>query len=147
ASGIILQDDAGKPVGKYFTNTFVARFNNTTVTPNPIPAGGVKAIFRIANWGSQPNLVPWEVIPNGAGPGEFGGAGPDGTSGWPTAAPTNNGARGTVQFPWTANAAIAAPFLTHPHQCMLVELSGPGLTFANNSVARNMDFVTASRFE
>jgi hypothetical protein len=33
------------------------------------------------------------------------------------------------------------------HQCMLVELFGPNLRFQNSSVYRNMNFVSASRFE
>lgn len=187
-------------------NTFFASPTNGMTTP--IPAGGITATFRIADWGSvaDPN-APWTTIP--------GGQDVPSTAVIPagaTAANTN------INFNWTVqNIAGGEQWLTEfqngtkaLHQCMLVELAGgalstwvashayalnativdpagnlqratvagtsggtqppfngtaggttpdgtvtwtnqgpavgPGLTFLNNSVYRNMDFVSASEF-
>ncbi len=124
-------------------NTFYARPENNS--GSNIPIAGIRANFRIANWGSLPNRndVPdpsllWTDIP--------------GTEmGIPNDAVILNGTLGNITFDWT----VEDPFLANldsgqmrPHQCVLVELSsGLPLMFVNNSVYRNMDFVSASKFE
>ena len=129
-------------------NTFFARpLNLRPVGPgNDITAGQIHARFRIANWGSQPNWEQvtdpntlWQTIPGGG----------DVTH----AAAISPGTKGNLTFPWTLSAAEKAPFLlpsSDPnsrrlHQCMLVQLSGGGLRYVNDSVYRNMDFKNASR--
>lgn len=128
-------------------NTFFARPQNNS--GQTIPAGGILATFRIANWGALPDWeqgVPidtlWAKVPNGEDvPNSdqiFNGA----------LADASNDAR----FDWTLTNAQLAPFKNgdrRPHQCMLVELKStmsPGLVFTNASVYRNMDFVSASEF-
>jgi hypothetical protein len=125
-------------------NTFVAHPKNESST-NTIPASTIKARFRIANWGSQPIAEQvadpdtlWQTIPGGAAVTH------------PAAIAA--GAKGDISFPWTLTAAERAQFppigtARRLHQCMLVELSGAGLTFKNASVCRNMDFASASSFK
>lgn len=185
-------------------NTFFASPKNGMATA--IPAGGITATFRIADWGStyDPN-APWKTIPGGQDV--------------PSTAVINPGdtaAQNNINFNWTVQDIGADHWLTdfqsgkEPDQCMLVELAGgtlstwqashvyalnativdpkgnlqrvttagasggvqppfnvtaglttpdngvtwtnagpaigPGLTFLNNSVLRNMDFVPASEF-
>lgn len=127
-------------------NTFFARpFNNMTTT---IPNNGINARFRIANWGSQ---ADWNDVPD---PSLLwsdirGGSAVTNSNSIPS------GSFGNITFSWTLDAAEKADFQPgpggippekRPHQCMLVELSGAGLTFVRSSVYRNMDFVNASTF-
>lgn len=125
-------------------NTFFARPLNQT--GSTIPANGLRATFRVANWGSQPD---WNQV---ADPSQLWADVPNGTL-VPNAAPIPNGAQGNITFNWTLNAAEQAQFTgtppaRRPHQCMLVELSSTAsLTLLNSSVYRNMDFVEASEFE
>lgn len=145
------------------TNTFYARpRNNTTAT---IPAGGIRATFRIANWGSQidPNVVAspspggspivlWDTIPGGSNVPNSDpipvASPPIPAGSWlPYPAPPSPAT--PIHFDWQLTDAEASDFQgTNPrkrtHQCMLVELSGGGLTFFNDSVVRNMDFEDAS---
>ncbi|HXJ13296.1 MAG TPA: hypothetical protein VNH19_13570 [Candidatus Limnocylindrales bacterium] len=188
-------------------NTFFASPTNGMTTP--IPAGGLTATFRIADWGStyDPN-APYTLIPGGQDVPSTALIPGGGT----TAANTN------ITFNWIVqDILMGEQWLTEfrggkePDQCMLVTLAGgtlvtwqashifnlgdtivdpmgnlqkvtvagksggtqppfngvgggttpdnavtwtnagpaigPGLTFLNNSVLTNMDFVGASRFE
>lgn len=119
-------------------NQLFARPRNYTSAA--ISANTLHARFRIANWGSVADpAAPWDNIP-GAG---------DVTN--PAAIPTLNAGLDppvlnpeSIQFNWSPTSADLGG--KPNHQCMLVELSGPGLSFRNNSVYRNMDFVPASIF-
>ncbi len=129
-------------------NTIFARPTNNSGAA--IPAAGITATFRLANWGSVPGDweagVPvdelWATIPGGSDI-PTSGAIPDGT----TADASNE-----AHFNWTVADPDLADFLSGTrrlHQCMLVELKStmtPGITFINDSVYRNMDVVSASRF-
>lgn len=137
-------------------NTFYALVNNETGTQ--VGAGAISATFRIANWGTQPDwnqvVDPtnslWKQVGNVVTNGAAIPAGSKATL--PANAPNTN---------WTMTAAERCEFTgqagdpscpnaspsRRPHQCMLVELSGGGLSFNPSSVYRNMDFVDASTFE
>jgi hypothetical protein len=121
-------------------NTFFARPRN--YTGGNITAGQISAHFRIANWGSiaDPN-ASWVDIPGGATVASSTAIG---------AIPAGNDPPATnpIAFNWALNNGDIATFITgkDKHKCMFVELTGPGLTFLNNSVYRNMDFVGASIF-
>ncbi|MEV5409789.1 hypothetical protein AB0K60_13240 [Thermopolyspora sp. NPDC052614] len=128
-------------------NTIYARPLNATGAP--IPANGISARFRLANWGSAPDWndvadpsTLWVDIPGG-----------DDVR---TGAVIPAGAQGELSFTWDVNNDTPAGHPLHidrfappgggtperrSHQCMLVELSGAGLDFLNNSVYRNMDVV------
>jgi hypothetical protein len=121
-------------------NTFIARPENKTGAQ--IPAGAISAFFRIANWGSvaDPN-APWDPVPATGGT----------TNPAQNSAAIVNGAKGSNTFKWTLSSGEQSQFQpagSKPrHQCILVELSGGGITFQPSSVWQNMDFGTASRFE
>jgi hypothetical protein len=122
------------------TNTFFARprYDNSTPGAVPLPAGSIRAHFRLANWGSIATPAPWVDIP--------GGSDVPSTSALPVGAPTPGST--PIHFDWPTPTNNADPFAGKTkHQCMLVELTGPGLTFANDSVYRNMDFDAASLIE
>ena len=135
-------------------NTFFALPTNNS--GSNIPAGSIQADFRIANWGSMPdwNAVPnqnslWELIPDDGDAGNI----PNGQDA-PSTGVINDGSKANagnrIETNWTLTAAQRAPFLSNDkrlHQCMLVELQGPGLRFCPQSVYRNMDFVDASLFQ
>jgi len=141
----ILYDRVTTPENRIF-----ARPENRTgsiVTQNT-----VFATFRLANWGSLPdwNDVPdpttlWTVIPNGTNV-------PNDADILPTSPIFS---KGNCEFGWTLTGSEIDEFAPpgggtparRDHQCMLVELSGIGLTFINQSVYRNMDIVDASEFE
>lgn len=132
-------------------NTFFARPENQGMAT----ANGVKATFRIADWGIHP-------ITGATTPGLWQGIG--------TSASENitGGGQGNLTLLWSvsgecercryqtyyANHTAACNALSCPdgvnnrrdHQCMLVELDGVGVTFLNASVYNNMEFVEASRF-
>jgi hypothetical protein len=128
-------------ISKTNPNTFFAKPTNKTA--DPIDIGKVHARFRLANWGIQPdpNDIPnaaanlWKEVP-GLGDVTQAGAGQIAANGqW------------NITGNWTLTPAEQAEFdgvNRWDHQCMLVELSGPGLNFLNNSVHRNMNFVNAS---
>ena len=127
-------------------------------TGGNIPANDIQATFRNANWGTQPTAAQaittaWTRV--------------NSTPATNTAAIGNN-AKGALEFDWLMtrndgtvndvctftpqpNGIVCNPLPPVPrwiHQCMLVELGGaPGITFPVSSVAQNMNFVSASRFE
>jgi MYXO-CTERM domain-containing protein len=107
----------------------------------------IKATFFIANWGISPPDGLWNEIGNTTlsgvlAPGEYAiGATPS---------------QGTLKVSWGPTTAQLPDYTAHPHQCVRVQLettplpSGSSyadwgnLDFANDSVYRNMNFVTAS---
>ena len=138
-----------RPTAPFPSNTFFARPTNHSDAA--IPAGAITATFRLANWGSVPGdweaNVPvdqlWSPIPGGTDV--------------PTSGPIPVGATADASseshFSWTVADPDLSQFVSgarRSHQCMLVELKRAvslGVTFANSSVYRNMDVVSASRFE
>lgn len=130
-------------ISKTNPNTFFAKPTNKT--GGPIDVGNVHARFRLANWGTQsdPNDVPnpddlWKEI-RGLG---------DVTQPAPPATIADN-SKWNITGTWQLNAAEQAEFNgvnRWDHQCMLVELSGPGLIFLRSSIHRNMNFVPASKY-
>lgn len=136
-------------------NTFFASPQNDT--GGSVPGGAINATFRIANWGTQPNwndvTDPTNTLWSQINPAPV-------TNG----ANIANGTKGLMTFNWTPTNAEACQFDTasaglppvpgcppgpkskRVHQCMLVEMSGAGLSFNPASVYRNMDFSTASTF-
>jgi len=129
-------------------NTFFAAPTNKTASP--IPANTIKARFRIANWGSNP--IDWEA---GVPPAELWAdvPNPGGTILENRAAIAPGATADSlsdIRFDWPLTNTELIPFRdgTKPRdQCMLVELSGGGLTFINRSIYRNMDVVSASKFK
>jgi hypothetical protein len=104
----------------------------------------VRAHFRLANWGSHVGdltSTSWTTVPGGDAVSFDAGAG-ECRFVWPTPADLASG---------TPSRQLIDDLRTGvktTHQCMLVELSSvhPSATFLINSVYRNMDFVTASKF-
>jgi hypothetical protein len=120
-------------------NVFEAKPEN--LTGATVAAQTINAQFRIADWGSVADpAAPWMVIPATGGT----------TNPAPNTAAIANGAKGSLTMQWQLSAAERAqypPTGTKPrHQCILVTLGG-GQVFNPASVWRNMDFVSASRFE
>lgn len=121
-------------------NTLYADVTNNSGAP--IPAGTLRARFRIANWGSQ----DWSSYLAGS-------------SDWMEVPPPNppvrtnaqdipNGSVGPdrrITDPWTISAADAVSWQGKPnHQCLLVTLSGvppAQYDFVNDSAFNNMWFV------
>ena len=121
-------------------NTLYADVTNHSGAP--IPAGTLRARFRIANWGSQ----PWSSTLAGS-------------SDWQEVPPPNPPVRTNahaiadgdmssnrrITDPWTITASDAAAWAGRPsHQCLLVELSGvppAQYDFVNDSAFNNMWFV------
>jgi len=100
--------------------------------PEPIAADAIQATMRLAHWGSVASAdAAWTVF----------------------AENIHNLANGTIKYECGAAGQPACPALNageHPHQCMLVELSGTGaqtVHFANDSSWNNMNFGPASKFE
>ena len=137
-------------------NTFFARPLNQTGSPIPAstpPTVGISARFRMANWGSQPD---WNDVadPSTLWSDIRGGGDVQNTVGIP------HGSQGDLTFQWQLNNQEIADFeprpnppgpdlppLRRPHSCILVDLSGPGLDFLNDSVYINADVVQASSFQ
>jgi hypothetical protein len=144
---------------------FAAPFNHSMVDV----ANNVRARFRIANWG---NGASWEDVPN-PNVTLWKDIGPP--SGMPLAGvsiPTNSGV--TITLPYDVSSGSATDLCERcqyetyyaantancnaqcgggganntklDHQCLLVELTGPGVNFLNDSVYTNMNFVNASTF-
>lgn len=140
-------------------NTFFAAPTNNDAT-TAVAANIVKARFRIANWGSAVGdltATSWSDIPGLASVTDTGGIPANGT--------------GNITGAWTLTQAERCKFVgksgvptANPpipgdpacpnqnpelelHQCILVSLSGAGVSFVRDSAARNMDFVNASTFE
>jgi len=136
------------------TNVFFVRPKNIRLGGD-LPAGSIEAKVFVANWGTQVlDETFWRPItptdPNDVqtnrdniAPGEVAGVGPP---------------RNDIHFKWAMPVAERCKYspstdpLCQPlrgmHQCILVQLSSTSsLVFRNQSVARNMDFVsTASPF-
>lgn len=153
-------------------NTFFALPNNET--PASVPASTVSATFRIANWGTQPD---WNDIPNPTTSlwKQLNSTLVSNGSAIAASTKASLATGNALSFPWTPNVnerceitgqagvpasqtgdGVAIPGnaacpnvqpTRRLHQCMLVELSGGGLTYNPSSVYRNMDFVEASTFE
>jgi hypothetical protein len=120
------------------TNTFFARPRNYGTST--VAVGQMTARFRIANWGSIADpAAPWVDVPGGAAVASDAAISP-------IAAGSDPPGTNPIHFNWALNATDVATFITGKdlHKCMLVELTGPGLTFLNNSIYRNMDFEKAS---
>jgi len=147
-------------------NTFFAQ-------PTNMSSGSVnlKARFRIANWGVQAtwedNSNPGNTLWEDLGPA---------TGYPPAGVNIASGVQGAINFPYTISSlcdrceyktyfdnpantancnASCLPAPPDPnatngtkrtHQCLLVELIGPGVDFINDSVYRNMNFVNASEY-
>ncbi len=123
-------------------NTFRAQPLNQT--GGDIPAGGISASFRIADWGSQIGVGgSWlRITPtSGSNPAVSSAVIPDGTK----------AAIGNIGFQWQLSPTDINQFepvgTKTEHQCVLVTLEGAGLTFQPSAVYRNMDVVSASVFE
>jgi hypothetical protein len=141
-SGIGNMVDGGPPniIIKYrqFTppprpvNTLFANVNN--LTGAPIPPGGITARFRIADWGSviMDPSAPWDDVRGGAA---VSNAVPIPTGLFPVAA----GSPPPLNFNWTLNDAELAPYVAGKpsDQCILVELTGAGITFFSDSARQN----------
>lgn len=113
-------------------NTLFANVDNQTGAS--IPAGGITARFRIADWGSviMDPSAPWTDVRGG---GAVTNAVPI-----PTGKPTvTAGNPPPLNFNWTLNAVEIAPYLSGKpsDQCILVELQGAGITFFNDSARQN----------
>jgi hypothetical protein len=113
------------------TNTFFARPENKS--SNSVGTGAINATFRLANWGSKPENAPWLAIQSGVVNSDI--------------IPANTKANedNDIRFNLANVGSYISDIANYPHQCMLVELSGPGLLFSNTSVYRNMDFVLNSK--
>ncbi len=138
------------------TNTFFASPRNQTTTA----VSGIKARFRLANWGTQaiwedilvsPTPPLWDDIADPMGVPVAGITLPAANPADPVGSP----GQATISFDWMPDpslyqsecGAAANPAKKRCHQCLLVDISGPGgLTFLNSSVYRNMDMVPASKF-
>lgn len=141
-------------------NILFAKPRNQTANP----VNNIRARFRLANWGVHPT---WEDVPS---PPTTLWADVGSPSGEPVGGVSIPGpGQGNITLPFTlsgtcercayqnfynANQALCDGDVTcattkntkRSHQCMLVELSGPGVTFLNDSVYRNMDFANTSAF-
>lgn len=130
-------------------NRFFAQLNYDG--SKALGASAVTAHFYIANWGSQIGTPPLPVPGSTLGEqGEWSLVTSGGST--PVAAGASNV---RIEALWTATQAEAQLFLPldsltsqrSSHQCIYVQVEGADLTFANDSVARNMNFVEASLFE
>jgi len=143
------------PAPNNITNTLFAK--PTNLASVPIAANAISATLLIANWGSQPD---WNQVSD---PSKL----------WKEiepATPKKNQAQigglqtaddmSDIRFAWLLDECTRYEFVSAAppstcigsekrwlHQCMQVRLSGPGIQFVSASVYRNMDFVSASRFE
>lgn len=130
-----------------YPNVFHAMVHNTSIdgTGAFIPANGISATFKIADFGlgAGPWDALWTTVPADAG------------SNNPTLPATvNANSTADLTTTWTISAQ---PDIDHynayPHQCILVELNSaasslPWATvFTNRSAWTNMDFETLSVFE
>ncbi len=128
-------------------NTFVAQVMNDGTSD----ADGVRARFRIANWGIGGADATWQPIPRPLGPPSnfgfssrqsipTGGATVDLTFDWLLSAIE----RGNYCNP---NVSTCPPGALWSHQCLWVQLdSNSDVDFSDASVRRNMNFVGLSKF-
>jgi hypothetical protein len=122
------------------------------------PANNVIARFRIANWGTNPT---WEDVPNPnttlwtdiASPGGPVTISPNTLGNITTAYTATQCEACQYQIFYSANTATCntnCPAATNntrrDHQCLLVELTGTGVNFLNDSAYNNMDYANTSRF-
>jgi hypothetical protein len=138
-------DGPPKPINTFFVKPRNAGAQIPASTSGPGGQVALSARFRIANWGSTPTngLGQWVDIPEG---GDVRNT-PDPVRNVTGVIPS--GGTGDMQFHWT----VEDPWLTdfrngtrRSHQCILVELSGPGLLFTRSSLFQNMSVVHASNF-
>jgi hypothetical protein len=116
-------------------NTLHAKPHNSTGAD----VSGIKATFRIADWGSQigeftAGDTPWKTLGTSP-PGVIPGAG---------------SMQGDLTFLWGADPYWHDPAQHLNHQCMYVELSSDGsssVLFSPDSAWTNMHFGPASKFE
>ncbi len=114
-------------------NTLFANINNQT--GDSIPVGGITARFRIADWGSviMDPTAPWQDI-RGGGAVSNEVAIPAGLF---AVAPGNPP---PLHFDWTLNDQEMDPYINSgkpSDQCILVELTGAGITFFSDSARQN----------
>jgi hypothetical protein len=134
-------------------NTFMATISNSSLAVSgggssvvgaAVP--GVTATFRMAAWGTGYGGATWQPI-NAAPASSNPAIAPT------LPAPSNSAGHTDYDQPGQATAAFeASPWTTAPggntHQCIYVELRAAGdVRIVNNKYFRNMDFVSASRFE
>jgi hypothetical protein len=124
-------------------NTLYADVTNTSGAT--IPAGTLRARFRIANWGSQPwadylaGPSDWEEVPPPTPPVR--------TNANDIHDPPTTPAERRIEDPWTITQADATAWIAAgktSHQCLLVELSGVApaqYDFVNDSAFNNMSFI------
>jgi hypothetical protein len=134
-------DPTNNPVNQLF-----AKPKNTGPA---ILAHALKASFRTANWGTQPD---WNAVPNPTTtlwtevrPGVVKDNALGINAGVETSPGVFSPSEGTIQFPWQLSDTDAAQFegpsaTRRKHQCMYVELSGAGIEFLNDSAYHNMNF-------
>lgn len=137
-------------------NTFFAKPRNQGTST----ANNVRARFRIANWGvgPTPNSGLWVDLGPSAGV-PLGGTNivatgqPTITLPYDISGPSTADLCERCKYPvyYSANTALcttpscsATNNSKTNHQCLLVELTGTGVDFLNDSVYTNMDFVNAS---
>jgi hypothetical protein len=126
-------------------NIFNVRLHNNMISSAgvPRPATGIRATFRIANFGIPPaEAALWEVVPAPSNPIVGGSvpAGPD---------PTTPGVNVLSTGAWSLTPAQVARYSANLDQCMLVELDStdPNTVFTHRSAWSNFVFGTASTFE
>jgi hypothetical protein len=129
------------------TNTFTATPTNLSGSDQPV--GDVVARFRIANWGIQPNTAD-QADPSTGAWNTIRGLGAVQQSAPP--AQISNGSKWNIAGTWLPDPAQPGEGgffdgTRSTHQCVLVELSGPGsFSFLHNSAFRNMRIGAASTF-
>jgi hypothetical protein len=119
-------------------NTLFANIDNKTVdamgNPATIPVGGITARFRIADWGSviMDPAAPWQDVRGG-------GAVTNAVTIPPGKPVVTAGNPPPLNFNWTLNDAEMDPYIAGKpsDQCILVELSGGGITFFRDSARQN----------
>jgi hypothetical protein len=145
------------------TNTFHAKPHNDT--PNPV--NGIKARFRIANWGTNPTS---EDVPNPVSTLWKDIADPNGVP-QPNGVSITANTVGNITTPYVVSATCDKCMYTvfynankstcdstcganapptnntrASHQCLLVDLTGAGVTFIHASAYQNMSYSTTSTF-
>ena len=130
----------------------------TNKSGSNIAAGKLRATFRIANWGSQPDFADWEVgVPIEQLWAKVPCAGGDINGAVGTVGDIANGTTATnaneLRCSWTLTDAELTPFKNgtkNSHSCLLVEMSDtvvPGLVYRNRSMWNNFDVRSASVLE
>lgn len=122
------------------TNIFKARPKRTDVT---VAASDITITYKIANWGipgleecdigiSDPAC--WNLVATSAGS---------------ITAGLEMAEEHTFDAPWQPTYEVSCNYVESPFNCMAVTMSStnPDVKFINDSVRKNMQFVTTSRFE